>query len=171
MSDHTDIDPSALGPNMWLIDEMYRRYREDPDAVGDAWREFFEDFKPTIEAGGDGGGVAAGRTAEALREASPHPTPRSAPPPSSSEAPPSGPVEPSSVASAPSRQAESRAVAGPSETAVQKAGATALRANAVRLRGAQERIAKNMEASLEVPTTTSVRFVPAKLIEENRRVI
>src|SRR6266508_1496365 len=150
MSDHTDIDPSALGPNMWLIDEMYRRYREDPDAVGDAWREFFEDFKPTIEAGGDGGGVAAGRTAEA---------------------PPSGPVEPSSVASAPSRQAESRAVAGPSETAVQKAGATALRANAVRLRGAQERIAKNMEASLEVPTATSVRFVPAKLIEENRRVI
>src|SRR2546430_16260927 len=33
MSGYDSIDPSALGPNMWLIDEMYRRYREDPDSV------------------------------------------------------------------------------------------------------------------------------------------
>src|SRR5919204_3997015 len=55
-----DIDPSALGPNMWLIDEMYRQYRADPESVGDRWREFFEDFRPTLEsagtsATGDGG--------------------------------------------------------------------------------------------------------------------
>ncbi|MDP9234365.1 MAG: multifunctional oxoglutarate decarboxylase/oxoglutarate dehydrogenase thiamine pyrophosphate-binding subunit/dihydrolipoyllysine-residue succinyltransferase subunit [Actinomycetota bacterium] len=39
------------------------------------------------------------------------------------------------------------------------------------LRGVAARIAANMEASLGVPTATSVRTVPGKLLEENRRVI
>src|SRR5438132_686314 len=58
MTDHTDIDPAALGPNMWLIDEMYRRYRENPDAVGDSWKEFFEDFTPKLQPGADGAASA-----------------------------------------------------------------------------------------------------------------
>jgi len=39
------------------------------------------------------------------------------------------------------------------------------------LRGAAARIASNMEASLAVPTATSTRVVPAKLLEVNRKVI
>ncbi|MGK2947121.1 MAG: multifunctional oxoglutarate decarboxylase/oxoglutarate dehydrogenase thiamine pyrophosphate-binding subunit/dihydrolipoyllysine-residue succinyltransferase subunit [Acidimicrobiales bacterium] len=39
------------------------------------------------------------------------------------------------------------------------------------IRGAAARIVANMEASLEVPTATSFRSVPAKLLEVNRRVI
>ncbi|MCB0962693.1 MAG: 2-oxo acid dehydrogenase subunit E2, partial [Acidimicrobiales bacterium] len=39
------------------------------------------------------------------------------------------------------------------------------------LRGAAARIVANMEASLEVPTATSFREVPAKLLEVNRRII
>src|SRR5665809_121143 len=39
------------------------------------------------------------------------------------------------------------------------------------LRGIAAVIAENMEASLEVPTATSVRNIPAKLLEENRRTI
>src|SRR5205085_3057831 len=39
------------------------------------------------------------------------------------------------------------------------------------LRGVAARIASNMEESLEVPTATSFRNVPAKLLEVNRRVI
>ena len=38
------------------------------------------------------------------------------------------------------------------------------------IRGAAARIVANMEASLEVPTATSFRSVPAKLLEVNRRV-
>jgi len=41
----------------------------------------------------------------------------------------------------------------------------------VPIRGAAARIVANMEASLEVPTATSFRSVPAKLLEVNRRVI
>ena len=39
------------------------------------------------------------------------------------------------------------------------------------IRGAGARIVANMEASLAVPTATSFRIVPAKLLEVNRRVI
>jgi len=39
------------------------------------------------------------------------------------------------------------------------------------LRGAAARIAENMEASLTVPTATSVRTVPAKLLEVNRQIL
>ncbi|WP_399521447.1 multifunctional oxoglutarate decarboxylase/oxoglutarate dehydrogenase thiamine pyrophosphate-binding subunit/dihydrolipoyllysine-residue succinyltransferase subunit [uncultured Actinomyces sp.] len=41
----------------------------------------------------------------------------------------------------------------------------------VRLRGAAARTAKNMEASLSVPTATSARAVPAKVLIENRAII
>src|SRR5205085_10593258 len=115
MSGYEDIDPSSLGPNMWLIDEMYRRYRDDPDAVSDAWKEFFEDFHPAAE-----------EPAPTEREGGPP-----APGPAAKEIPP----------------------------------------GAERLRFGRERIVKNMEASLELPTATSFRIVPAKLLEENRRVV
>jgi 2-oxoglutarate dehydrogenase E1 component len=39
------------------------------------------------------------------------------------------------------------------------------------LRGASARIVENMEASLGVPTATSVRTVPAKLLEVNRQIL
>ncbi len=39
------------------------------------------------------------------------------------------------------------------------------------MRGAAARIALNMEASLSVPTATSVRTVPAKLLEVNRAIL
>jgi 2-oxoglutarate dehydrogenase E1 component len=39
------------------------------------------------------------------------------------------------------------------------------------LRGVHARIAENMEASLTVPTATSVRSVPAKLLEVNRQIL
>ncbi|HVX20256.1 MAG TPA: multifunctional oxoglutarate decarboxylase/oxoglutarate dehydrogenase thiamine pyrophosphate-binding subunit/dihydrolipoyllysine-residue succinyltransferase subunit [Acidimicrobiales bacterium] len=42
---------------------------------------------------------------------------------------------------------------------------------AVPLRGAASRIVANMEASLAVPTATSVRVVPARLLEVNRQIL
>src|SRR5688572_22637751 len=44
-------------------------------------------------------------------------------------------------------------------------------AEALPLRGAAARIAENMEASLALPTATSNRSIPVKLLEENRRII
>ncbi len=43
--------------------------------------------------------------------------------------------------------------------------------NARPLVGIDARIVENMQASLSVPTATSVRTIPVKILEENRRII
>jgi 2-oxoglutarate dehydrogenase E1 component len=127
-------EQESFGPNIWLVDEMYRRYQEDPRAVGESWREFFQGYTPKA-------GAAAGVGAEPER-------PRDG---GDGTAPPRGASE--AAAERPAGVAEE------------------LPENATALRGVAARIAENMEASLAVPTATSVRTIPAKLLEENRRII
>ena len=33
------LDRSDFGPNEWLFDEMYRRFRQDPGSVSPTWQE------------------------------------------------------------------------------------------------------------------------------------
>ncbi|MCZ7629821.1 MAG: hypothetical protein M5U19_12575 [Microthrixaceae bacterium] len=35
-----------IGPNAWLVEEMYEQYLADPASVGPSWQEFFEDYPP-----------------------------------------------------------------------------------------------------------------------------
>ena len=183
MSEHTDIDPSALGPNMWLIDEMYRRFRENPNSVGEAWREFFEDFKPNL-APGDGSRRAAGgdgRTAEAAEERLAEAVEAAGDGRRADEAQPTVVAEKVAEAGAPKRPAAPPSVSegvSPApgaqqvgEGTSQAPGSQTVPRGAERIRFGAERIVRNMEASLSIPTATSFRFVPAKLLEENRRVI
>ena len=58
------LDPTEFGPNMWLIDEMYRQFLDDPESVSEAWQEFFEDYQAPF------GGIEEDRAVEA----SPNPT-------------------------------------------------------------------------------------------------
>ena len=44
MADTPTIEAESFGPNIWLIDEMYRRFAEDPGSVSPAWQEFFADY-------------------------------------------------------------------------------------------------------------------------------
>ncbi|HSL58417.1 MAG TPA: multifunctional oxoglutarate decarboxylase/oxoglutarate dehydrogenase thiamine pyrophosphate-binding subunit/dihydrolipoyllysine-residue succinyltransferase subunit, partial [Acidimicrobiales bacterium] len=125
-----DPSPSAtsmLGPNAWLVDEMYEQYRADPGSVSEAWREFFADYR---------------REPAADRPAEPAPAAAPAPPAPATPPTPNG--------------AEGAAPEAPPGTPIRGAGA---------------RIVANMEASLGVPTATSFREVPAKLLEVNRKVI
>lgn len=48
---------------------------------------------------------------------------------------------------------------------------TAIPENYARISGAPARIIQNMQQSLSVPTATSQRTIPVKLLEENRRII
>ena len=45
MSDTTSTDRPDLGPNEGMVDEMFRLYQDDPQAVSESWREFFADYK------------------------------------------------------------------------------------------------------------------------------
>ena len=119
------IDRETFGPNQWLVEEMYRRYLENPTTVGESWQDFFEDYSPP----GEGGRIPSRTTSEQPKQVEKEdPRPEQAP-------------------------------------------AAEVPADASPLRGVAARIAENMEASLGVPTATSVRTIPAKLLEENRRVI
>ena len=109
--------------------------------------------------------------ARRLRPRARHPRPGCAatpasPPPSAAPGRPGAPARPG-PAPATSGPAPSRAApAAPAADA-----ASANHATDVRLRGAAARTAANMAASLTVPTATSVRAVPAKLLVDNRIVI
>ena len=43
----------GFGTNSWLVEEMYEQFRADPESVGEAWREFFADYK-SVDARGTG---------------------------------------------------------------------------------------------------------------------
>ena len=59
----------------------------------------------------------------------------------------------------------------PAPAAATTAAAPAVVGERVSLRGAAARIAENMQASLTVPTATTQRQIPIKLLDENRRLI
>src|ERR1700689_3350717 len=77
------------------------------------------------------------------------------------QAPPAGAATPSPA------QAGPPAAAAPVRAPIGEAGTD----EPVPLRGAASRIVANMEASLTVPTATSVRTVPARLLEVNRLIL
>ena len=182
-----------FGPNEWLVDELYQRYLTDPGSVDMAWWNFFADYTPPGGArGGDRRPAAAAAngttTANGIAPAAPAPAPPGAP----GTGPAAGqPAAPGPAAPAGSRPATAPAQPGgqpapaqpggqpgggqpaaPAQPAAPGAASPApAPAGAVRLRGAAARTAVNMASSLGVPTATSVRTIPAKLLIDNRIVI
>ncbi|MBX6382619.1 MAG: multifunctional oxoglutarate decarboxylase/oxoglutarate dehydrogenase thiamine pyrophosphate-binding subunit/dihydrolipoyllysine-residue succinyltransferase subunit [Microbispora sp.] len=139
---------ASFGQNEWLVDELYQKYLEDPESVDQAWWHFFADYNGTAKpAPSTSAGAANGATATAAPEA---PAPVS---PAPKTAPQKPKPQPKPEAKAPAKE---QAPAGAVEE---------------KLRGAAARTAANMEASLAVPTATSVRAIPAKLLIDNRIVI
>jgi len=91
-------------------------------------------------------------------------------------APPKSPAESTNgkIAAAPAPPSAPKAPVKPEEKkapAAKQAAPIPSGATEERLRGAAARTAQNMEASLAVPTATSVRAIPAKLLIDNRIVI
>ncbi|MEV6555465.1 multifunctional oxoglutarate decarboxylase/oxoglutarate dehydrogenase thiamine pyrophosphate-binding subunit/dihydrolipoyllysine-residue succinyltransferase subunit [Nocardia sp. NPDC051756] len=170
---------SQFGQNQWLVDEMYQKFKQDPSSVDESWHEFLADYTP--EATGDSGNSSAAPAAAAPAQA---PTP--APAPASVNSAPKANAAPKAAAPAPAKpaapaQAPAKATArtpqttpAPTSNAAPTSGApkTDTAADEAKvLRGAAAAVAKNMAASLTIPTATSVRAIPAKLMIDNRLVI
>ncbi|MDT7561019.1 MAG: multifunctional 2-oxoglutarate metabolism enzyme, partial [Pseudonocardiales bacterium] len=66
---------------------------------------------------------------------------------------------------------EAKPAAGTTSRAAKPAVSVGIDGQVIPLRGAANAVVKNMNASLSVPTATSVRAVPAKLLADNRIVI
>ncbi|MFE4943111.1 multifunctional oxoglutarate decarboxylase/oxoglutarate dehydrogenase thiamine pyrophosphate-binding subunit/dihydrolipoyllysine-residue succinyltransferase subunit [Streptomyces sp. NPDC056641] len=98
--------------------------------------------------------------------------------PAAPAAAPAAPSKPAAAAPAPARPAAPAQPPAAPAPAKAKPAATGGEATAaaegpeyVTLRGPSAAVAKNMNASLELPTATSVRAVPVKLLFDNRIVI
>jgi 2-oxoglutarate decarboxylase len=145
------------GANIAFIEELYEKFRSNPESVSASWREFFHDYQPQVEeefaddlAADQAEAVQAGNVQVAAQ-------PRAVAMAGTSAAPAIAPAaRPAAPSPAP---APLRPTAVPSDQTI------------VPLRGAASKIVANMEASLKVPTATSVRNIPVKVLEENRRVI
>ena len=170
---------SQFGPNEWLVEEMYQRFLDDPETVDPAWHEFFADYRPEAEpaATDDGAAPAAdGPPTAPLRHRPGPPSPR---PPlrrprrqaeAPKEQPAPKPAEQRARPATPSAPSAEKPAAGAASQAAKPAAANA-DGTVTPLRGAASAVVKNMNASLTVPTATSVRAVPAKLLADNRIVI
>ena len=149
---HTPSD--ALGPNAWLVDEKYEQYLENPKSVSESWQDFFADYQRDSDVTAtvtDKSLPATGRTSETGQ----------LPAVKAGQAPPA-----TAAVAAP---ATKPTAAAPKTTGISADGTAEVPGEP--LRGAAARIVQNMEASLAVPTATSFREVPAKLLEVNRRII
>ncbi len=180
MSEPTQQDAKAFGPNEWLVDEMFDRYQEDPGSVSGEWRTLFH------ERSAANGGAAAppsqGRTAPPSKQpvqpeqpeqhaqpTAPRTTKPAGPEPSTpapAQAPAAPPPQPTDVPEQPSSSPEPKEPTLRPVVADPKAGPQ----HQV-LRGAAARTVANMDVSLTVPTATSVRSLPVKLLIDNRIVI
>jgi len=134
----------SFGPNEWLVDEMYERYLQDPTSVDKAWWDFFADYTP-----GSATGVP--------------PVPESVQP--TQVEPPVAPTAPAATKAA-KLPTPADPIVQPIPTLITP-GASSLEP----IRGVAVRVVQSMEASLTVPTATSVRAIPAKLMIDNRTVI
>ena len=171
MPTQDQISP-GFGANEWMVEEMRAAWSADPSSVSPQWRELFETdpsaglHQPGPASSNDSAPSAFGgprratitpQSASALRRPSAvQDVTRSDLPP----APPSDTAPPTSPYA--QRQATHPA---------HDQDGDAYEDRTTRLKGAAARTAKNMDDSLSMPTATSARAVPAKVLIENRAVI
>jgi 2-oxoglutarate dehydrogenase E1 component len=185
-----------FGPNEWIVEDMYQRYLADPGSVDPAWHDFFADYKPALDASGPAGSTAptspapaGAKTATAAAtsaataaatsaapaaatSAAPAAATSAAPAKTSTSAPAATPAKTAPAKAAPAKTAEKAAApAAPAPAKKAAAAPAATGAKTSIIRGVGARIVANMDQSLTVPTATSVRAVPAKLVADNRIVI
>ena len=165
-----------FGANDWLVEEMYERYQADPTSVEPSWIEFFKTYNP---------GAAATTSAPKAGTPPTPPIPKATqqvltPAPSTLAAPvTSAPVSTPAPVAAPIVSTQAPVAApivstpAPAQAPVKPAPVliTPGAATMEPLRGVAGRVVASMEASLSVPTATSVRAIPAKLMIDNRTVI
>ncbi|HET6743936.1 MAG TPA: 2-oxo acid dehydrogenase subunit E2, partial [Kribbella sp.] len=191
----SDTNPlAAFGANEWLVDELYEKYLQDPNSVDPAWLDFFKTYKPGDDAApvttapADAprpDAVSDNKTPEAPSRGTMPTVPAPNAPaaaaatqspatqtPAAKPAPAAAPAKPAAQAPAAKAAAPTGGTVNQPPSAQPKAApATSSDAERKILRGAPARTAQNMETSLQVPTATSVRQVPVKLLIDNRIVI
>ncbi|KAA1420862.1 multifunctional oxoglutarate decarboxylase/oxoglutarate dehydrogenase thiamine pyrophosphate-binding subunit/dihydrolipoyllysine-residue succinyltransferase subunit [Nocardioides humilatus] len=170
-SANTGPSSSDFGANEWLVEEMKERFDADPSSVDPAWAAYFG--SAAAAATGNGAAAPAAPAAQAPASApaaapaaeapAARPTPKATPAPQVSPASKTTPTPPTSG------KAEDKPT--PKDAPKPAPAVASDEPTYTVLRGIPAATAKNMDISLTVPTATSVRVVPVKLLWDNRIVI
>ncbi len=165
-----------FGANEWLVAEMYDQFAKDRNSVDQAWWPVLEAYEKTQRDAGTAPAPAGQPQAPSAAQpaASAPAAPAPAATPASEARPLTAPIPvvggPQPVARTTARPAAPQPV--PAQAPKDEPAQTAAREDVVTpLRGMPKTLAANMDESLTVPTATSVRTVPAKLMIDNRIVI
>ena len=177
---------SEFGANEWLVDEMYELYMRDRNLVDKTWWPVLDNYHSTVTstatADAAGSSSVGGEPQVPVEVAEEAPADTAGPALDKAPAAPSapattlGPNPPTGsqpVAKTTSVQAKPQPI--PAQAPPAPGAATAVAPEpehtVAALKGASKALASNMDSSLTVPTATSVRTIPAKLMIDNRIVI
>ena len=194
-----DSSLSAFGANEWLVDEMYERYQQDPGSVDKVWWDFFDHGDAPASgtakrsAHGQSNGSSRATTTQVKESTgAPKSRPQAAEKAAEKKTEPTktgptktGPTTTGATTTGPTKTdakteqkkstvstTESKPATAEKKVAEEsKDGAKEEGPSYSVLRGSPARTVSNMDASLSVPTATSVRSVPVKLLWDNRIVI
>ena len=145
--DLSEVIAENFGANATYVEGLLSRFRSDPDLVDESWRAYFTELlgeppAAATEPLGNGRGAAAAVAAPEARQE------------------PALPVS-----------AQTAAAATPERKPAPPVPAPQIAGEPTPIRGAALKIVENMQASLSVPTATSQRRIPVKLLDENRRIV
>ncbi|WP_166865362.1 MULTISPECIES: multifunctional oxoglutarate decarboxylase/oxoglutarate dehydrogenase thiamine pyrophosphate-binding subunit/dihydrolipoyllysine-residue succinyltransferase subunit [unclassified Salinibacterium] len=184
-----DSTSGEFGANEWLVDEMYERYLADKESVDRSWWPILESYRKVDDP------TPTSAIPVATQTSTPPAPDSEAPksqvggesqipeeltePPAAAEAPVAAPSEPAAtttpIARTTSIPAKPQPIPAQAPTTasnpVVDAAAPAPEEKVTVLKGMAKSLATNMDQSLTVPTATSVRTIPAKLMIDNRIVI
>lgn len=132
---------SIFGPNAALVEELYKQYHDNPESVPDHWKKYFDEI--------DGQDIGVTEV-----ETKPAPATNGAPTIAKKEE---------------TRKLEKPAPKPKASTPKPKDEGQDL--SRERIKGVASKIVENMEASLAIPTATSLRVLPVKLMMEDRVII
>jgi len=153
---------SGFGANEWLVAEMYGQWLENPDSVDRSWWPILERYQLSQQGESAQSPAPASSSADSTviqnYSAQPASTEAITIPiaKTTDDAPKSAPV-PADLPATGSIPIVTQVDEAQPEINI--------------LRGMAKTLASNMDASLSIPTATSVRQVPAKLLIDNRIVI
>ena len=152
MSDDNSQSSQEFGANEWLVDEMYSQWLVNPESVDKEWQPILERYHQ-IKLGTSNTPV----------------NPVTAPAAVETTATGSMPL----VAKTTRVEAKAQPIPAqaPALGAVSEVVEEATEDQINILKGMSKTLAANMDASLTIPTATSVRAIPAKLLIDNRIVI
>ncbi len=136
---------SVFGPNSALVEELYNQYKKDPSSVPAHWSSYFAELDQEV-------GQAAVAEVKEVPKTNGHTAEVAA-------------AKPPVAQKAEVAKTEPKPEAKKDEKALPEGSQTE------KIKGVAAKIVDNMESSLDVPTATSLRVIPVKMMFEDRLII